>query len=192
MTKIRLRDIFISSMQIGFSAFGGGASMISFVRKMYVDDKQWIESDVFDQIAIIANILPGPVILQLLALIHYKTRGFKGVIVALIPFVFIIPSVFVIAVSVFEQLIPEALLHKITLALVPFILLLTSEYIYVLFNAQINRNKTPRDWIATAIFTIFAIVLLLIGMTTTIVIFSYLSAVIAYAMYLHYRGTVRE
>lgn len=188
MKKIRLRDIFLSTMQIGFSAFGGGGSMISFIRKMYVDDKKWIDSETYDQIAVISNILPGPVIMQLLALVHYKTRGIKGVIAALIPFMIIIPSIFVVAVSLFETMIPAVLLHKVTLALVPFILVLTSEYIFILFNAQVKRNKTRRDWRVTIIFTMAAAFLLYMGLPTTIVIFCYLFGITAYATFLHKVG----
>lgn len=188
MKKIKLWDIFLSTMQIGFSAFGGGGAMISFIRKMYVDDKKWIDSETYDQIAVIANILPGPVIIQLLALVHYKTRGIKGVIAALIPFVIVIPSVFVVAVSLFETLIPAAILHKITLALVPFILVLTSEYIFILFNTQVKRNKTAKDWRVTIIFTMAATFLLYMGLSTTIVIFCYLIGMTVYAVLLHKMG----
>lgn len=181
MKRAKLSEIFMVSMQIGFTAFGGGASLISFVRKVVVDDKEWIESDTFDQMAIVANIFPGPVIIQLLALIHYKTRGIMGVIASLVPIVFFIPLVFVGSVTLFESVIPQNVLHKITLALIPFILLLTSEYIYTLYRAQLKRNKQKRDWLVTFLLTSIAVLLLYIGLPTSIVILVYLVLIIIYA-----------
>lgn len=188
MKKIRLHEIFFASMQIGFTAFGGGAAMISYVRKIVVDDKQWIENDVFDQMTVVANILPGPVIVQLLALIHYRTRGILGVIAALFPIIFILPLLFVSCVTFFESVIPQDDVKKVTLALIPFILILTGEYIFTLFQTQVKRNKTKSDWYFTILLSLFACSLLALGLTTTVVILGYLSVVISYATWNHLKG----
>lgn len=188
MKKIRLYEIFLVSMQIGFTAFGGGAAMMSYVRKIVVVDKEWISNDTFDQMAVVSNILPGPVIVQLLALIHYKTRGIRGVIASLFPIIFVLPFLFVMSVSLFEAFIPQALIHKITLVLIPFILILTSEYIVTLCQSQIKKNKTKADWLFTFVLTLLSCTLLYFGLSTTVVIFVYLSVVICYATALFYRG----
>lgn len=181
--KVKLHEIFLSSMQIGFTAFGGGAATLSLIRKMVVDDKKWIDSDTFDQMAIVANILPGPVILQMLALIHYKTRGFVGAFVALIPTIFLLPLIFVWSVTLFETIIPKDVMHKITLALIPFIILLTSEYVLTLIRTQKDRNQTSKDWFITIVLSIFAATLLFFKISTTIVIFLYLTLIVAYALF---------
>lgn len=187
MKKARLFEIFLASIQIGFTAFGGGAAMISYVRKIVVFDKKWIENDVFDQMTIVANILPGPVIVQLLALIHYKTRGLRGVIASLLPIIFILPFLFVMSVSLFESFIPQAIIHKLTLVLIPFILILTSEYIVTLFQTQVKKNKTMSDWLFTFALTLLSCGLLYFGVSTTVMIFVYLSVVIGYATVLFYK-----
>lgn len=188
MKKAKLHEIFLASIQIGFTAFGGGAAMISYVRKIVVDDKEWIDVESFDQMAIIANILPGPVIVQLLALIHYKTRGIGGVIASLVPIIFILPLIFIGSVSIFETAIPQSTVHKITLALIPFILILTAEYIFTLFRVQIKKNETKNDWIFTILLSIVTSLCLYLGVTTTLAIFLYLGIVICYSTFKFKQG----
>lgn len=181
MKKVRLIDIFFVSMQIAFTAFGGGAAVTSYIRNIVVRDKAWISSEAFDQMTIVSNILPGPVIVQLLALMSYKVRGVAGVIVSLLPVLLILPGLFISSILLFETAIPQPLIHKVTIALIPFILILTTEYIMTLFRVQMKRNESIQDWCIALLLSGGATLLLYLGITTTIVIFAYLVAVLCYA-----------
>ncbi len=69
--------LFTSFLRLGLTAFGG-PSMVAYIRKMAVEDKQWLEKDSFGNGVALCQIIPGATAMQAAAYVGFKTRGIKG------------------------------------------------------------------------------------------------------------------
>ncbi|MDP4290446.1 MAG: chromate efflux transporter, partial [Bacteroidota bacterium] len=72
--------LFFSFLRSGITAFGG-AAMSALLRKEYVDKKEWIDGDSFDSGLALCQVIPGAIIMQLVAYIGLKMKGIKGAII---------------------------------------------------------------------------------------------------------------
>jgi chromate transporter len=64
-------------LELGATAFGGPA-MIPYIRKMAVDQKQWLDNESFKDGAALCQIIPGATAMQMAAFVGLKTRGVLG------------------------------------------------------------------------------------------------------------------
>jgi chromate transporter len=80
-------DLFLSFFWIGLTAFGGLA-MTAHIRKNIVNKKQWIDSETFDAGLALCQVIPGAIVMQLVAYIGLKLKGIRGAIVSFIAFGF--------------------------------------------------------------------------------------------------------
>jgi len=78
-------ELFLSLLWIGVSAFGGAAMSIQ-VRKYFVEKKQWIDGNSFDSGLALCQVIPGAIIMQLVAYIGLKVKGVRGAIVCFVGF----------------------------------------------------------------------------------------------------------
>ena len=80
-------DLFRSFFWMGLTAFGGLA-MFAQVRKNVVDKKKWLDGNTFDAGLALCQVIPGAIIMQLVAYIGLKLKGIKGAIVCFVGFGF--------------------------------------------------------------------------------------------------------
>jgi chromate transporter len=78
-------DLFRSFFWMGLTAFGGLA-MFAQVRKNVVDKKKWLDSNTFDSGLALCQVIPGAIIMQLVAYIGLKLKGIRGAVVCFIGF----------------------------------------------------------------------------------------------------------
>jgi chromate transporter len=74
-----LHQLFGSFLRMGITAFGGPA-MIAYIRKMAVGEKQWLDSESFQDGVALCQTIPGATVMQMAAYIGLKTRGVRGAI----------------------------------------------------------------------------------------------------------------
>ncbi len=74
-----LRQLFGSFLRMGITAFGGPA-MIAYIRKMAVGEKQWLDSESFQDGVALCQTIPGATAMQMAAYVGLKTRGVRGAI----------------------------------------------------------------------------------------------------------------
>ena len=72
-------DLFLSFFWIGLTAFGGLA-MTAHIRKNIVSKKKWIDGDTFDAGLALCQVIPGAIVMQLVAYIGLKLKGIRGAI----------------------------------------------------------------------------------------------------------------
>lgn len=80
-------DLFLTFFWMGLTAFGGLA-MFAHVRKYVVDKKQWLDANTFDSGLALCQVIPGAIIMQLVAYIGLKLKGVRGAVVCFIAFGF--------------------------------------------------------------------------------------------------------
>jgi chromate transporter len=84
---VSFTELFLSFFWIGLTAFGGLA-MTAHIRKSTVFRKKWIDADTFDAGLALCQVIPGAIVMQLVAYIGLKLRGIRGAIVSFIAFGF--------------------------------------------------------------------------------------------------------
>ncbi|MGC1392497.1 MAG: chromate efflux transporter [Bacteroidales bacterium] len=78
-------DLFRSFFWMGLTAFGGLA-MFAHVRKYVVDKRNWLDANTFDSGLALCQVIPGAIIMQLVAYIGLKLKGIRGAVVCFIGF----------------------------------------------------------------------------------------------------------
>jgi chromate transporter len=80
-----LTSIFFAFFLLGITAFGGPA-MISYIRKMAVVQKGWLDSAVFDDGVSLCQAIPGATAMQVTAYVGLRIRGAAGALAAFVGF----------------------------------------------------------------------------------------------------------
>lgn len=78
-------DLFLTFFWMGLTAFGGLA-MFAHVRKHIVDKKRWLDENTFDSGLALCQVIPGAIIMQLVAYIGLKLKGIRGAVLCFIGF----------------------------------------------------------------------------------------------------------
>ena len=80
-----LIKLFTSFLWIGLTAFGGAAMSVQ-LRKYFVDKKGWMDENSFDSGLALCQVIPGAIVMQLVAYIGLKLRGIRGAVVCFVGF----------------------------------------------------------------------------------------------------------
>ncbi len=72
-----LLQLFVAFLRLGLTAFGGPA-MVSFVRKMTVQDRHWLDEDTFRGGVALCQTIPGATAMQTTAYVGLRVRGVRG------------------------------------------------------------------------------------------------------------------
>ncbi len=104
----------IEFLIIGLLTFGGGSAATPIIHSRLVDEKKWISEDEFIDIVAMANVLPGPSMIQMAAIIGLRRTNYVGSIIAAM--MISAPSIiiFVIVMNLFTKYIDPMLMGKIT------------------------------------------------------------------------------
>ncbi|MCD8036867.1 MAG: chromate transporter [Clostridiales bacterium] len=100
-----LSELFFTFAKVGAFTFGGGYAMIPILDSECVEKKQWITSDEFMELTVIAESTPGPIAINCATYTGYKRAGIPGAIAATVGMV--LPSFFIILIisAFFERLL---------------------------------------------------------------------------------------
>lgn len=82
--------LFLGFFRIGLVGYGGGPASIPLVQKEYVDKYKMLTEAELIELVGICNMLPGPLITKVSAVVGYRNKGVIGAIVA--TFGLILPS----------------------------------------------------------------------------------------------------
>lgn len=99
---------------IGLLTFGGGSAATPIIHSRLVDEKKWLSEDDFIDIVAMANVLPGPSMIQMAAIIGLRRTNYLGSIIAAM--MISAPSIiiFVIVMNLFTRFIDPQLMGNIT------------------------------------------------------------------------------
>lgn len=73
--------LFIGFMKLGLMGFGG---VLPLAHRMIVDDQKWLDSETFNNLLGICQLLPGGNIINMAVAIGYEFHGMKGAISSVI------------------------------------------------------------------------------------------------------------
>lgn len=134
-----LAALFGSFLRLGSTAFGGPA-MIAYIRKMAVTQKQWLDSESFQDGVALCQIIPGATAMQMAAYVGLKVRSARGALATY--FGFGLPAFFLMmALSVLYSVT-----HKLP-AVISVFSGLQAVIVAVVANAALSFGKTSlRNW----------------------------------------------
>lgn len=81
---VKLVDLFIVFLKVGFMSFGGGYTFIPLIEHQVVDVYRWIAHDEFMKIFGATEAIPGAISIKLAAYIGYEEAGILGAAAAVI------------------------------------------------------------------------------------------------------------
>lgn len=108
-------ELFIVYFQIGLFAFGGGYAAMPLIRDLVVEGKHWLTMAEFADLTTIAEMTPGPIIINSATFVGQKMAGFPGAVVCSLASV-TAPLLIVLALSYFYTKYRELKLVKNVLA----------------------------------------------------------------------------
>jgi chromate transporter len=94
MTPVPLVTVLKEWGRIGCIGFGGPPAHIALLRKLCVDDREWLDAQEFEDAIAACNLLPGPASTQLAIFCAWRVRGRAGALVG--GAAFILPGLIVI------------------------------------------------------------------------------------------------
>lgn len=80
-----LVQLFVSFLRLGATSFGGPA-MIAYIRKMAVEQKQWLNEEIFRDGVALCQTIPGATAMQMAAYVGLRIRRVAGAAVSFIGF----------------------------------------------------------------------------------------------------------
>lgn len=106
---MRTPELFSTFLKIGATGFGGQMPLIALIQEQVVERKGWLRPAEFSLGLTIGETLPGPIVVDLVAYIGYRLRGWRGAVVSTAGFIlpaFLLMLVLSILYSRFGEL-PE-------------------------------------------------------------------------------------
>lgn len=82
-TKL-LRELFFSMMYISTFTFGGGFVIITFMKRKFVDELNWIDEKEMLDLTALAQSSPGAIAVNAAILVGWRVAGFRGMISAVL------------------------------------------------------------------------------------------------------------
>ncbi|HMK56874.1 MAG TPA: chromate efflux transporter [Dissulfurispiraceae bacterium] len=79
------RQLFISFLRLGLSAFGGPA-IVAHIRALSVDRHKWVSEETFRDGIVLCQSIPGATAMQTAAYIGFRTKGISGALVSFVGF----------------------------------------------------------------------------------------------------------
>ncbi len=94
-----LARLFTSFLRLGATSFGGPA-MVSYIRKMAVEQKHWLDEESFRYGVALCQTIPGATAMQTSAYVGLKVRGVAGALMSFAGFG--LPAFIIIRTYAFE------------------------------------------------------------------------------------------
>lgn len=76
--QVALFSIFHTFFKIGSFTFGGGISMLPLLQVELVEKKKWVENREYADCLLVAQSIPGPIVINLSLVTGFRMHGLKG------------------------------------------------------------------------------------------------------------------
>ena len=121
-----LKGLFLSFLKIGVVGFGGGLAVISQIRTLAVNQREWLTEQEFAEAFALAQSLPGTNAGNAVTYIGLKLAGWRGALVAMVGFILPSTLMMIALAELYSQFrgLPdtERLFHGLNSAVVALIL----------------------------------------------------------------------
>ncbi len=148
-----LIKLFITFLKVGVFTVGSGYSMLILAQRYVVDNYRWLTMDEFTDIVAIAEVTPGPIMINLATFVGSKLAGLKGAISAtvgliLVPFL----CIFIISLN-YDKFRDHAVVQNIFKVIKPMAVGFIAVAIIKLSQRSITDVKSGLIAVAVVVIT---------------------------------------
>ncbi len=163
--QVSIKEIALSFLKLGTTAFGGPAAHIAMMESDLVQKKKWLSKEEFLDLLGATNLIPGPNSTELAIHIGYKKAGWRGLIAAGV--CFILPAFLIVwAIAWFYMKFGSLPAFKaIFAATVPVI-------IAIIFHAVYNLSKSAIKNMGHFVLAGGSLVAYVFGVNELVILFS--------------------
>jgi len=134
-------DVFKSFFIVGATGYGGGSALAPLIHREAVEKHDWITDKEFIDIVAIANMLPGPSMVEMASAVGYKKAGVLGATIASFAITLPIMILFTVFLVMLNNYIPIELLNAMTapvLGTVSALMLTLTKKLYIQSTKEIS------------------------------------------------------
>ncbi len=88
-------ELFFSFLKVGLFSIGGGYAAMPLIQSIVVSEKAWLNIDEFSNLVTIAEMTPGPIVINGATFVGMRVAGFSGAICATLGSIF--PSLIIVS-----------------------------------------------------------------------------------------------
>jgi len=155
---MELLRLFICFIQIGLFSFGGGYAAMPLIQLKVVDQYHWLSITEFSDLVTIAEMTPGPIIVNGATFIGLRIAGIPGAIIATLGS--ILPSLIIVSLIffVYKKYKDISIFKKIMQIIRPIIILLIARAGFSILMQVVFEGKEKTipniNYIGIALFII--------------------------------------
>ncbi len=167
--------------KVSLLTYGGGLASLPFLYQVFVADQGWMTSEMFNQTIALAQMTPGPVILNSATLLGYRFGGIMGSLVCTVAVV-MAPLVVVMAlfwISRHASGTAKIWVDRIRIAMRPVVAGLLA---VALWTVTLPVVRQPRLWPLAAVAAALWLVPFMRKYPQALLILSALLGVVAYSL----------
>ena len=148
-----LLRLFITFLKVGLFTVGSGYSMLVLAQRYIVDNYRWLTMDEFADIVSIAEVTPGPIMINLATFVGSKMAGLRGAISATAGLVFV-PFLCIFIISLhYDKFRDHAVVQNIFKVIKPMAVGFITVAIIKLSQQSITDIKSAAIAVAVIIIT---------------------------------------
>lgn len=151
-----LLKLFIGFLKIGLVGYGGGPASIPLVQTEFVEKYNMITEDELIELVGICNMLPGPLITKVAAVVGYRNKGSLGAFVSVMGM--ILPSTLALIIIIkffFNSISTNERIGNMVAAVMPTVTIMT----LLLVLNFIRKAKNIFKWVELILYTLIFIIL---------------------------------
>ncbi len=160
-------ELMYEFLLIGMLTFGGGSAATPIIHSRLVEDKKWISNDEFIDIVAMANVLPGPSMIQMATIIGMrKTNKLGGILSA---FMISAPSIilFVFVMELLTSYVNPEMMSKVT---APIFIVIAISMAVTALKVMENNRKYVSDLKQLILVLLTFILIIVFNVPTVLVI----------------------
>lgn len=160
-------ELMYEFLLIGMLTFGGGSAATPIIHSRLVEDKKWISNDEFIDVVAMANVLPGPSMIQMATIIGMRrTNKLGGILSA---FMISAPSIilFVFVMALLTSYVNPEMMSKVT---APIFIVIAISMAVTALKVMENNRKYVSDLKQLILVLLTFILIIVYNVPTVLVI----------------------
>ncbi|MGD0622515.1 MAG: chromate transporter [Thermacetogeniaceae bacterium] len=132
-------DVFLVFLKVGLFSFGGGYAVIPVITADVVQQYHWLTATQFADLLALAQMTPGPVMVNIATLVGYRTAGLAGALLGVLGVVLPTFTLMLVLTYYYRWLSERGLVNRLARAFYPVLVaLLASAAFFLAANSPLT------------------------------------------------------
>ena len=148
-----LIKLFLTFLKVGIFTIGSGYSMLVLTQRYIVENYHWLTPEEFTDVVSMAEVTPGPIMVNLATFVGSKVAGLKGAVFATVGLI-VIPFLCIYLISTnYDKIKDYAVIQKIMKVIRPMAIGFITVAILKLLRTSVTDLKSAAVAILVIIIT---------------------------------------